>query len=267
MPDRPGIAAAIFGPLADAHISVDTIVQNSSLENLTDLTFTVGQDDLPRAMEMARPLAAEIGAGDLTADDKLGKVSIVGTGMQNTPGYAALMFRTLADSRINIQLITTSEIRITCIIAEQDVVPGRACPARGVRAWTRPEAPLTAGEQSSPVTRAQAAEAAPAAVDGKKPGKETRPLRQQPAWRGDAAAARRRGQRQPRQQVRRCAHPATQPRVGAQVGQAATAGQARVDHRRGGHRLLERGRHPLARDRVEKAGRIAHEQRPSTGHP
>ena len=123
VPDRPGIAAAIFGPLADAHISVDTIVQNSSLENLTDLTFTVAQNDLPHALEIARPLATEIGAGDLASDDSLGKVSIVGTGMLNTPGYAALMFRTLANAGINIQLITTSEIRITCIIAEKDVVP------------------------------------------------------------------------------------------------------------------------------------------------
>ncbi len=83
----------------------------------------MAQGDLPHALEIARPVAAEIGAGDLAADDTLGKVSIVGTGMLNTPGYAARMFRTLSDAGINIQLITTSEIRITCIIAEQDVVP------------------------------------------------------------------------------------------------------------------------------------------------
>jgi aspartate kinase len=123
VPDRPGIAASIFGPLADAHVSVDTIVQNSSLENLTDLTFTVSKDELQRAMELAEPLAGGIGAGGIAADSRLGKVSIVGTGMQNTPGYAATMFRTLFDASINIQLITTSEIRITCIIAETDVVP------------------------------------------------------------------------------------------------------------------------------------------------
>ncbi len=123
VPDRPGIAAAIFGPLADSPISVDTIVQNSSLENLTDLTFTVAQGDLPRALELSEPLAGQIDALGIAADDKLGKVSIVGTGMQNTPGYAARMFRTLADAGINIELITTSEIRITCIIAESDVVP------------------------------------------------------------------------------------------------------------------------------------------------
>jgi aspartate kinase len=123
VPDQPGIAAAMFGPLADSHISIDTIVQNSSLENLTDMTFTVAKGDLSHALEIAEPLAAAIGATGIAADSQLGKVSIVGTGMQNTPGYAARMFRTLADSRINIELITTSEIRITCIIAESDVLP------------------------------------------------------------------------------------------------------------------------------------------------
>ncbi|MHB8574260.1 MAG: aspartate kinase, partial [Dehalococcoidia bacterium] len=122
VPDRPGIAASIFGPLADAYISVDTIVQNSSVENLTDLTFTVAQDDAARAMEIAEPLAAEVGARGVAAEAKLGKVSIVGTGMQNTPGYAATMFRTLSEAGINILLITTSEIRITCFIGEGDVV-------------------------------------------------------------------------------------------------------------------------------------------------
>ncbi len=122
VPDRPGIAASVFGPLADANVSIDTIVQNSSLENLTDLTFTVGKDELARAIEIAEPVANQIGAGAVAADSKLGKVSIVGTGMQNTPGYAATMFRTLYDASINIELITTSEIRITCIIAEDDVI-------------------------------------------------------------------------------------------------------------------------------------------------
>jgi len=123
VPDQPGIAAAMFGPLADSHISIDTIVQNSSLENLTDMTFSVMKGDLSHALEIAEPLAAAIGATGIAAESQLGKVSIVGTGMQNTPGYAARMFRTLADSRINIELITTSEIRITCIIAESDVLP------------------------------------------------------------------------------------------------------------------------------------------------
>jgi aspartate kinase len=121
VPDRPGIAASLFEPLADRHISVDTIVQNASMENLTDLTFTVTRGDLRRAMAIVEPVSKEIGAGGLVADDQLGKVSIVGTGMQNTPGYASRMFRALFDAGINIQLITTSEIRITCIIAESQV--------------------------------------------------------------------------------------------------------------------------------------------------
>ncbi|MGD9895131.1 MAG: ACT domain-containing protein, partial [Dehalococcoidia bacterium] len=122
VPDRPGIAATVFEPLAEQAISIDTIVQNASTENLTDLTFTVTKTDLPRAMAIVGPIVAEIGARDLVSDDQLGKVSIVGTGMQNTPGYASRMFRALFDNQINIQLITTSEIRITCIIGAERVV-------------------------------------------------------------------------------------------------------------------------------------------------
>jgi aspartate kinase len=121
VPDRPGIASSLFEPLAAAGVSVDTIVQNSSLEHLTDLTFTVGRGDLERALALVRPVVTEIGARGLTSDEHLGKVSIVGTGMQNTPGYASRMFRVLYDADINIELITTSEIRITCIIAENRV--------------------------------------------------------------------------------------------------------------------------------------------------
>ena len=118
VPDRPGIAAAIFGPLAKAGISVDTIVQNASIENITDLTFTVAKSQLARAMEVIEPIAKSIGAKEYVSNARLGKVSIIGTGMQNTPGYAARMFSTLSEKNINIQLITTSEIRITCIIDE-----------------------------------------------------------------------------------------------------------------------------------------------------
>ena len=121
VPDRPGIAAAIFLPLAKAGISVDTIVQNASANNITDLTFTTTERDLAKAMEIIRPLATEINATECLSDARLGKVSIIGTGMQNTPGYAAKMFQTLSARNINIQLITTSEIRITCIIAEDRV--------------------------------------------------------------------------------------------------------------------------------------------------
>jgi aspartate kinase len=121
VPDRPGVAAAIFMPLAKAGISVDTIVQNASANNITDLTFTIIKKDIPRAMKIIAPVARKIGAKECLSDSKLGKVSIIGTGMQNTPGYAAKMFRTLFERDINIQLITTSEIRITCIIAEDKV--------------------------------------------------------------------------------------------------------------------------------------------------
>jgi len=121
VPDRPGIAAAIFQPLAKAGISVDTIVQNASINNITDLTFTVAKSDLAKAMEVVRPIATSIGAKECVSDSKLGAVSIIGTGMQNTPGFAARMFGALSEQGINILLITTSDIRITCIIDEDRV--------------------------------------------------------------------------------------------------------------------------------------------------
>jgi aspartate kinase len=121
VPDRPGIAAAIFVPLAEAGISVDTIVQNASTEKITDLTFTVAKSDLKGAMAVVRPIAKSIRARECVSDSKLGKVSIIGTGMQYAAGYAARMFATLKDEGINIQLITTSEIRITCIIEKTRV--------------------------------------------------------------------------------------------------------------------------------------------------
>jgi len=121
VPDRPGIASAIFEPLAKANISVDTIVQNASINNITDLTFTVARGDLDKAMSFVGPIAKSIGAKQCVSDSTLAKVSVVGTGMLNTPGYAANMFRVLSEQGINIQLITTSEIKITCIIAEDKV--------------------------------------------------------------------------------------------------------------------------------------------------
>ncbi|MFC1917763.1 aspartate kinase [Chloroflexota bacterium] len=121
VPDRPGIASTIFVSLAEAGISVDTIVQNASVERITDLTFTVARDKVESAMAVVEPIAREIGARECLTDATLGKVSIVGTGMQNAPGYAARMFRTLSDAGINIQMISTSEIRITCLISEAQV--------------------------------------------------------------------------------------------------------------------------------------------------
>jgi aspartate kinase len=121
VPDHPGIAAAIFEPLARANISIDTIVQNASINNITDLTFTVARDDLIKAMSIVEPVVKSVGGKQCVTDSTLAKVSIVGTGMQNTPGYAARMFRALYEHGINIQLITTSEIRITCIISADRV--------------------------------------------------------------------------------------------------------------------------------------------------
>lgn len=121
VPDRPGISAAIFEPLAQEGISVDTIVQNASIERITDLTFTVAREDLEKAFSIVKPVAQGMGASDCICDAHLGNVSIVGTGMQNNPGYAARMFRSLYEADVNIEMITTSEIRITCIIAEDKV--------------------------------------------------------------------------------------------------------------------------------------------------
>ena len=114
--DRPGLSASIFEPLTDADISVDIIVQNASVGGTTDVTFTVGSEDLPQALDIVSDTAKEIGAGEVLSADNLAKVSVVGTGMQNSPGYASTMFRTLAEAGINIEMISTSEIRITCVI-------------------------------------------------------------------------------------------------------------------------------------------------------
>ena len=121
VPDRPGIAAGVFEPLAAGHVSVDVIVQNASAEGLTDLTFTVSKGDLGRAAPIVERVAREIGASEVATDDKVGKVSIVGTGIQSAPGFAARMFRALSDAGVNIEMISTSEIRITCIVREDRV--------------------------------------------------------------------------------------------------------------------------------------------------
>jgi aspartate kinase len=121
VPDQPGIAANIFEPLAEAGISVDTIVQNASERNLTDLTFTLKQGDLKRAEAVMPAVCAAVGADGYVAAGDLGKVSIVGVGIQTAHGYAARMFRALFDAGINIELISTSEIRLTCIIEAKRV--------------------------------------------------------------------------------------------------------------------------------------------------
>jgi len=123
VPDRPGVAAAVFEPLSRAGISVDVIVQNVSTQGHTDLTFTVGEADLGSAMRLVEPAVQEVGADGIRQAGGLAKVSLVGTGMLGTPGIAARMFRTLADSGINIEMISTSEIRITCIVERDQALP------------------------------------------------------------------------------------------------------------------------------------------------
>ena len=117
--DRPGVAASLFKPLADADISVDVIVQNASVSGTTDLTFTVKSADLISAMDVVRAVSKDLGIKDVGHSTGLAKVSIVGTGMQDSPGYAAKMFSSLSESDINIEMITTSEIRITCLVKEE----------------------------------------------------------------------------------------------------------------------------------------------------
>jgi aspartate kinase len=121
VPDRPGIAAAIFQPLADANVSVDTIAQSSGADGTTDISFTVSRGGLERATEIVRSIMPAISAERLDTSDDLAKVSIVGTGMQSAPGYAARMFGTLAGAEINIAIISTSDIRITCVVPRDRV--------------------------------------------------------------------------------------------------------------------------------------------------
>ena len=121
VPDRPGVAAHLFEPLADAGVSVDTIVQNASVEKLTDMTFTVAPGDLKDALRVVEQVRSELGAAEVVSEPDLGTVSIVGTGMASVPGFAARMFRTLFDEGINVDMISTSDIRITCVIASERV--------------------------------------------------------------------------------------------------------------------------------------------------
>jgi aspartate kinase len=121
VPDRPGVAASVFEPLAEAGINVDMIVQNVGHHGATDLSFTVPAGELATARGILDPLVRELGFREMTTDEKVAKVSIVGAGLHNAPGYAARMFRTLADSAVNIEMISTSEVRITCMIAESSV--------------------------------------------------------------------------------------------------------------------------------------------------
>ena len=116
--DKPGVAAEIFEPLSKAGISVDVIVQNSSNSGTTDITFTVKSDQLKEALSITQDSASKLQINGVSSEDGFGKVSIIGTGMLNVPGYASKMFEALANASVNIEMITTSEIRITCLVKE-----------------------------------------------------------------------------------------------------------------------------------------------------
>jgi aspartate kinase len=114
--DRPGLAARIFGPIADAGIVVDMIIQNASADGRADMTFTVARSDLRRALELVRMVANEIGASGLRYEDQVAKVSIIGVGMRTHAGVAARMFQVLAAESVNIEMIATSEIKISVVV-------------------------------------------------------------------------------------------------------------------------------------------------------
>ena len=119
VPDRPGVAAAIFGPLSAANVNVDMIVQSVSAEGTTDMTFTVGRSDLPRAEQILAERGGEIGAGAVLTDADVAKISVVGVGMRSHAGIANTMFGTLAAKGINIQVISTSEIKVSVLIGAE----------------------------------------------------------------------------------------------------------------------------------------------------
>jgi aspartate kinase len=121
VPDRPGIAARVFRPLADAGVNIDMIVQNVSAEGHTDISFTLPKDDVPDAQQILEKLAAEIEAAGVTIDSDVAKVSLVGAGMKSHPGVAADMFDALAEAGVNIEIISTSSIRVSCVVRAADV--------------------------------------------------------------------------------------------------------------------------------------------------
>ncbi|OIO67994.1 MAG: aspartate kinase [Zetaproteobacteria bacterium CG12_big_fil_rev_8_21_14_0_65_55_1124] len=121
IPDHPGIASALFGPIAEAGLNVDVIVQNVSEDGTTDITFTVPRGDFRKAMKIVQGVSKDMQARDVKGDDHVAKVSIIGVGMRSHSGVARKMFETLAEKAINIQMITTSEIKITVVIEEQHV--------------------------------------------------------------------------------------------------------------------------------------------------
>lgn len=121
VPDRPGVAADVFGVLGDNNVSVDMIIQNVGESGLNDISFTVSKEDLDQALKTSESIARNVGAKEVRHDRNIAKVSVVGVGMKSHSGVAATMFRALAKNNINIDMISTSEIKISCVIREQDV--------------------------------------------------------------------------------------------------------------------------------------------------
>ncbi len=119
VPDRPGVASAILGPIASANIEVDMIVQNVGADGSADFTFTVHRNDYDKALGILRDSAAAMQARAVEGDKKIAKISVVGVGMRSHAGIASRMFRALADERINIQMISTSEIKISVVVDEK----------------------------------------------------------------------------------------------------------------------------------------------------
>jgi len=121
IPDRPGVAAYIFGALAKKNINVDMIIQSASKNGKNSISFTISKDDLKKALDVMEMLRCKLGAKAIIADEKIAKVSLVGVGMRTHAGVAAKMFKALADRKINIEMISTSEIKISCVVREKEV--------------------------------------------------------------------------------------------------------------------------------------------------
>ena len=121
VPDQPGVAAHVFSALADAQVNVDMIIQNVGEAGHSDISCTVPIEDLPTAREALARIVAELGAKEYSTDDTMAKLSLIGAGMKTHPGVAALMFRTLADLQINLEMISTSPIMVSCVIAKERV--------------------------------------------------------------------------------------------------------------------------------------------------
>ena len=119
LPDKPGIAAYIFNKLASKNINVDMIVQNVSHKRITDISFTVAKKDGPKTLKISKMISKDIGVGDIRSDENIAKVSLVGVGMHSHSGVAAKCFLALARNKINIDMISTSEISISCVVKKE----------------------------------------------------------------------------------------------------------------------------------------------------